>query len=142
MARGKRVTVSSDLELGADALQALADALRGDAHPVADPYAEAVLETARSAAGGHPTPQSRMAASGLTVSHGVISGAPGTIVQGAGGDPVSLGSILYGAEWGSNTYHQFPRARRSGYWLYPSANKDGPVSAADRALESLLERIT
>lgn len=142
MARGKRVTVGSNLELGADAIRALADALRGDAHEVADPYAAAVLDTAKAAAASHPTPQSRMAASGLTVAHGVISGAPGTIVQGAGGDPVSLGSILYGAEWGSNTYRQFSRARRGGYWLYPSANKSGPVSEADRALERILERVT
>ena len=92
---------SNNLERGAVVLAALLDALDGDAHALADPYAEAVLATARSAAGSRPTPQARMAASGLRADRGSVIAPSGSIVTGSGGRPASLAEIIGGAEWGS-----------------------------------------
>src|SRR5262245_23315613 len=92
----------------------------GDGSEVADPYTASVLSVAKAAAGGHPAPQSRMAASALSVSHATILIPEAAIVQGSGGDPVPLGAIFSGAEFGSNRYRQFPAATKRGYWLWPA----------------------
>jgi hypothetical protein len=134
--------VESNLERGAIVLAALLEALDGDAHALADPYAEAVLETARSAAGGHPTPQSRMAAAGLLADRGRVIAPPGSIVTGSGGRPVSLGEIVSGAEWGSSTYPQFAPRNTRGYWLGPAFDADSTLRAGDAALEEIVRNVT
>lgn len=134
--------VESNLEEGAVVLEALMDALDGDAHPLIDPYADAVLATARSAAGGHPTRQSRMAASGLVSDHGSIIAPGGAVVTGSGGRPASLAEIIGGAEYGSGTFRQFAARNARGYWLMPSFEADAPMRAADEALEKIVRSVS
>ena len=117
-------TETNNLDHGADVLAALLDELAGDAHALADPYAEAVLATARSSAGGHPTPQSRMAASGLRAERGRVVAPSGSTVSGSGGRSVSLSEIIAGAEWGSSTFGQFAPRNTRGYWLVPALDAD------------------
>jgi hypothetical protein len=122
-------------------IAALAERLSGDAHELADPYAEAVLAVARAAAGGHPTPQSRMAASGLRAERGSILSPPGVLVSGRGGHPVPLSAIVGSAEWGSGTYRQFAPRNVRGYWLIPSSESGEARSAGDRALAEILAAV-
>jgi hypothetical protein len=100
-----------------------------------------MVDAARAAAGGHPTPQARMAASGIRADHGSIVAPAGTIVQGSGGRPVSVAAIIGGAEWGSSTFRQFaPRSSR-GYWLMPAAESDEALTAGERALDEILAAV-
>jgi hypothetical protein len=130
-----------DLNLGADALAALMDKLDGGAHDLADPYAEAVLDAARSAASGRPTPQARMAASGLQADHGSILAPAGVLVSGRGGRPASLQDLILGAEFGSSTYAQFGPRNSRGYWLWPAADSGDAMDAADRAMDEILHSV-
>lgn len=132
----------SDLELGADALEELLDRLSGPAHDLADPYAEGVLEAARAAAASHPTPQSRMAASGLAADHGSIVSPAGSIVTGSGGRPARLVDLIGGAEWGSSAFRQFAPRNSRGYWLIPAADAETALDAGDRALVEILRKVT
>jgi hypothetical protein len=134
--------IANDLGRGGDAIDQILARLAGDALELADPYAEAVLETARSAAGSHPTPQSRMAASGLIAQRGAVIAPGGALVSGAGGRPASLAQIIAGAEYGSDTYTQFASRNPRGYWLFPAFDAASTVAAGDRALQAILESAT
>jgi hypothetical protein len=137
------VSAGHELERGSAALDELLRKLDDQQlAAIVDPYAEAVLEAARSAAGSHPTPQSRMGASGLVAQHGEIISPPGALVLGRGGRPALLEEIIAGAEWGSGTYRQFAPRNTRGYWLIPSTESDSAISAGDRALEAVLESVT
>jgi hypothetical protein len=99
------------------------------------PTAEAaarLLDESRRAAAGHPTPQSRMAASGLTVAAGEIIGHPSTTVHGTGGPATLGGGFGFGAISGGDRRHGLAAPRRGGYWLIPQA----------RAMGDYLEPIT
>lgn len=141
MSPGARLQVSSDLELGADAIAKLLSTLDREPLTLTDPYAAAVLGAAVRAAAGHPSPQSRMAASGLVAKRGEILSPPGAIVRGSGGRPVRLAEIIGGAEWGSDRFPQFaPRSSR-GYWLMPAAGSREAIDAADQALGDVLAKV-
>lgn len=109
-------------------------------HELADPYAEAVLETARGKAAGHPSPQARMAASGLEADRGTISSPPGRTVYGSGGS-APLEAIIGGAEFGSNRYRQFAPARRTGYFLMPATRSKPPREAGNRVLDEIVRKV-
>jgi hypothetical protein len=136
------VIESNDLDRGAVVLRGILEALDGEAHDLADPYAEAALETARAAAGGHPTPQARMAASGLVADHGSVIAPGGALVTGRGGRPASLSEIIGGAEFGSSTFAQFAPRNTRGYWLVPAFDADATLAAGDRALEEIVQSVT
>jgi hypothetical protein len=123
------------------ALQGLLDALDGEAHPLADPYMEAVLAAAQSAAGGHPTPQARMAASGLRADRGTLLAPAGALVTDSSGHAAPLGSIIAGAEWGSSTYTQFAGRNTRGYWLFPSFEAEPAITAGEKALQDVVSKV-
>lgn len=101
-----------------------------------------MLEAARAAAAGHPTPQSRMAASGLVSDHGSITSPAGSLVTGRGGRPARLVDIIGGAEWGSSGHRQFAPRNTRGYWLVPAADSEAALDAGDRALVEILRKVT
>jgi hypothetical protein len=125
----------------AASLHRLADALQAGDHELAQTYAEAVLEVAVKAAGLRPTPQARMAASGLTATEGAIVGEGGTSVSGRGGS-ASLDDLLPGAELGSALYPQFGPST-GGSWLAGTIDDPGagPQQAGEDWLAELLARI-
>lgn len=112
-----------DAASAARVLDRIAGELDDRRDDLADIYAADILERARTAAGGRPTPQARMAASGFTAERGAVSGAPGTVVHGRGGS-ATLADIGWGAERGSDLYPQFAPRREGGYWLGPAAEDD------------------
>jgi hypothetical protein len=111
-------------EQGARILHKLADLLtdQGEQAKLRRDYAFQVRKGAVSLAFGRPTPQARMAASGLRVKGGSVLGFPGTRVN-SGGRSIRLGGVSFGAEYGSNTHSQFGPRRESGYFLNPAAER-------------------
>lgn len=102
-----------------------------DDDAIAQAYAELVIVQARKRAAGHPTPQARMAATGIEARNGALYGAPGRIVFGRGG-AVALGEIVWGAEMGSSIYRQFGARHSRGAWLYPAGEDDRTVDLFER----------
>ena len=87
-------------------------------------YAFEVRKRAGILAGRRPTPQARMAASGLRVSKGgTVLGRPGARVTSSSGHTVRLGGIAFGAEFGSNVHSQFAPRNERGYFLNPAAEQ-------------------
>ncbi len=107
---------------------------------LAQAVATATLAAARRRASGRPTPQARMAASGLSVDDGVILGPSYAIVSGRGGS-TTLGNVLGGSEFGSTLYPQFG-PRRRGAWLTPAVDEaEGGVGPSAVAGEAILAEI-
>jgi hypothetical protein len=101
--------------------------------------AKRVLEQARRNAGGKPTPQARMVASGMMARNGTVIGFGSRRVFGSGSDGVKLGFLAYGSEFGSDTHRQFGRRNESGYWLHPAAEQNPAIDEAheDHADEAI-----
>jgi hypothetical protein len=100
--------------------------------------ARAILAKAKSNAARRPTPQARMVASGMVARRGVVIGFASRRVFGSGsGEPVKLGHLAYGSEFGSNTHRQFGPRRESGYWLHPAA--EGENRDIDEAEDDYLD---
>ncbi len=115
-----------DLNDGARAMETLRRELL-DTEKLRYEAARAVLDKAQRNARGRPTPQARMVASGMRVKRGTVIGFAGTRVFGAGSaQPVKLGVLAYGSEFGSNQHRQFGPRRESGYWLNPAAEGINP----------------
>ena len=120
-----------DLATGARILAAIGADFQGDA------LIEAVLPAAQAQAkryaGAHPTPQSRIAATGLVVRGLTLEVPPssGLAYEVAGG-----------SEYGSTLYRQFGPRRSSPAWLGRVAEGNDPaiVSAGDKALEEIMDR--
>lgn len=127
-------------DAAARALRGLSDALQ-DTDGLADAYVQSVLEQAVRRAGGHPTAQARMAASGMQVEQGAIVGDAGTTVSGRGGS-VALGEVLWGSDRGSSLYRQFG-PRQPGAWLTPTLVDPGaePIEVGERWLGELLRDV-
>lgn len=121
-----------DLRDGARAMDALARALL-DTKEAANRAAAGVLKKARQKASGRPTPQARMAASGMVVRGGSVIGFGSRRVFGRGNNGVKLGFIAYGAEFGSSANGRFGPRNEAGYWLHPAA--EGPNPDVDKAHE-------
>lgn len=127
----------------ARSIDRLADELDRPAE-LAQAIADAVLGQARRRAAGRPTPQARMAASGLIAARGSIIAPAGRIVRGRGGSPF-LGDVIGGAEFGSSIYPQFG-PRRSGAFLSPSTAEaekgEGPAMVAgEHWLDDLIDEV-
>lgn len=118
------------------AMDRLAAELEDRRDDLADTYARWTLERARTNAGGRPTPQARMAASGLEVGAGGVLGDPGTVVHGRGGS-ATLADVGGGSEFGSTIYPQFGPRQGRGAWLAPAVD-DAPEGARPEA-ERLLD---
>lgn len=115
-----------DLTDGVRALATLRSELN-KVESVRQTAARAVLDKARQNAGGRPTPQARMVASGMIARRGTVIGFGSRRVFGSGSpDGVRLGFLSYGAEFGSSTHRQFGARNESGYWLHPAAEGDNP----------------
>ena len=126
-----------DLDDGARALETLRRELL-DTTKVRQEAARAVLDKAQRNARSRPTPQARMVASGMRVRNGTVIGFAGTRVFGFGSaQPVKLGFLAFGSEFGSNQYRQFGPRRESGYWLNPAA--EGENAGIDEAHEDDLD---
>ena len=126
-----------DLNDGARAMETLRRELL-DTEKVRYEAARAVLEKAQRNARGRPTPQARMVASGMRVRNGTVIGFAGTRVFGFGStQPVKLGFLAFGSEFGSNQYRQFGPRNASGYWLNPAA--EGENAGIDEAHENDLD---
>jgi hypothetical protein len=86
------------------------------------------LESARSNAAAHPTPQSRLAAGGLV----------------ARGDTLTVThSLAGGSEYGSTIYRQFGPRRSTPAWFGKVAEESEPrgiVAAGDKALETVMDK--
>lgn len=112
-----------------------------DAQLVAEAYAAAVAAQAKRVAAGHPTPQSRMAASALVVHGSSLGISSVAVVTGRGGPPVLASRIAGGSEFGSSLYSQFgPRRRAPGSWLGAAAARpdSSTLGAAEQALDELV----
>jgi len=121
-------------------LDRLIDALTDD-DATAQAFAEIAVAEAKRRAAGHPTPQARMAATGIVARAGSITGSAGTTVSGRGGS-TSLGQVWMGAEFGSNRVAQFGPYRGRGAWLYPAATDDESVARLEREyIEPLIDRM-
>ena len=126
-----------DMDDGARALEALRRELLDADHVEAD-VARAILRTAQDLARRRPTPQARMVASGMVVRRGTVIGFASRRIIGSGStEPVKLGHLAFGSEFGSNTHRQFGPRRESGYWLHPAA--EGPNTDIDRAEDDYLD---
>ena len=91
-------------------------------------YADALVQEAISRAAARPTPQSRMAAEGLTAS--------GAEIRPAGG---SASEVFFGSEFGSDVYTQFQRNHDpQGYWFFPSADADSVLKTVDDELSEIV----
>lgn len=120
---------SVDAEEGARRLSEFGAALGDD--QTAASFAKAMLDAAVRNAASYPSPQSRMAASGLKLAGKVIAGEASTLVSSAGRS-VRLGDVLFGSEFGSMIYSQFgPRAER-GQWLFPAADEPETIEQVER----------
>lgn len=136
------VSVTTDPR-GQRALATLRDALL-NTKATRQNAAARVLKQARENAASRPTPQARMVASGMTARRGTVIGFGSRKVMGSGrSEPVKLGFLAYGSEFGSSTHRQFGPRRESGYWLNPAADSndldevleehvDGAIDAAIR----------
>lgn len=120
-------------------LDGLIDDLTDDER-TAQAFAEIVVQEAQRRAGGHPTPQARMAASGIAARNGHVYGAAGTIVTGRGGS-VPLGQIIFGAEFGSSVWTQFGPRQSRGAWLFPAGQDQKSVDRLeDEYVAPLIDR--
>jgi hypothetical protein len=129
------------LESAARKLAAVGRAMSDDDR-IAQAYAELALESARRLAAGRPTPQARMAASGIEARQGALYGAAGRIVFGRGG-PVPLGEIGWGAEMGSSLYPQFGPRHAQGAFLRPAGEDDDTVAEFERTwIDAEISRVT
>jgi len=113
--------------------------------PLRQTAARRVLEQARRNAGRRPTPQARMAASGMMARRGTVIGFGSRRVFGTGSpEGVKLGFISYGAEFGSSSTRQFGPRNEGGYWLHPAAEGDNPQldkaheDYADKAIDAAI----
>lgn len=112
-----------------------------DRDAVAQAYAEATVDQARRLAAGHPTPQARMAASGIEARDGKVYGSASAIVIGYPGGPVPLGEIAWGAEMGSSIYPAFGPRHSRGAWLYPAGDSDATVAQVeDTYVDAVLDK--
>jgi hypothetical protein len=109
-----------DPDRAARRLFGFADEL-GDMDAATHDAAGRLLAEAQRRAAGHPTPQARMAASGLQVAAGEIIGHPSSVVHGSGGSSVLGGGFGFGAISGGDRRHGLAAPRRGGYWLIPEA---------------------
>jgi hypothetical protein len=128
-----------DLDDGARAMEALRRAILDTKRLEAD-VAKGILSKAQSNARRRPTPQARMVASGMVARRGVVIGFASKRILGSGGEPVKLGHLAYGSEFGSNTHRQFGPRRESGYWLHPAAEE--PNREIDKAEDDYLDDAT
>lgn len=118
-----------DLKRGARVLNQIQNDLE-DTQGLAHSYAEAVLVQAVQNASARPTPQAAMAAEGASVQGDSIRFAGGTSAAVAGG-----------SEFGSDIYLQFKRPHNAkGYWLMPASESSEVKTAADRALDDIVEK--
>lgn len=108
------------LESAAAKLAAAGRAL-SDEDRVAQAFAELAVAQARRLAGGHPTPQSRLAATGAQARLGAIE-----VV----GYPQA--AIAWGSEFGSTIYRQFGPRHSRGSWLYPAGEDQATVDLFER----------
>ena len=127
-----------DLNDGARAMDVLRRELL-NTRAVEDEVGRAILKRAQRNAGGHPTPQARMAASGLIARRGTVIGFGSKRVFGSGSPGgVKLGLIQYGAEFGSSTHRQFGPRNEAGYFLHPAAEGHNPD--IDKAQEADVDK--
>ncbi len=94
-------------------------------------FAVSWLKEASVVANTYPTPQARMAASGLETRGSHMIGNANTMVQTAGRS-VPLGDVLFGAEFGSSVYTQFGPRQQHGYWLFRSADEQATMDDFER----------
>ena len=109
----------------------------GDDEATAQAFADLVVKAAKRRAQGRPTPQARMAATGIEARNGAVYGSASRIVSGRGGS-VPLGEIVWGAEMGSSTYRQFGPRASGGHWIFP-AGRDQAV--ADELSRTYVEQV-
>jgi hypothetical protein len=111
-----------------------------DRREAAQAYAEATVDQARKLAAGRPTPQARLAASGIEARDGAVYGGASRIVSGFGGS-VPLGEIAWGAEMCSSIYQQFGPRHSRGAWLYPAGDSDATVAQVENDwVDAILDR--
>ena len=109
-----------------------------DEDDVAQAWAEATVIEGRRRAAGRPTPQARMASTGVRALAGAIAGAG--IVSGRGGS-VPVGAIFWGSEFGSSIYRQFGPRHSRGSWLYPAGESDAVLDRVERLfVDPVLDR--
>lgn len=128
-----------DLADGVRALATLARELE-KTETLRQTAARRVLSQARRNAASKPTPQARMVASGMQARNGTVIGFGSRRVFGSGSDePVKLGFLAYGSEFGSSRHRQFGPRNESGYWLHPAADQNPAVDEAheDHADEAI-----
>lgn len=108
----------------------------GGKTPLIQAVMPAVENAARRNAATHPTPQSRIAATGLKV-----AGPKKTWLMVPRSSGLA-GALAGGSEWGGKRYRQFGPARSSPAWLGAVAEREDPAVAAalDRAIEDLMEQ--
>jgi hypothetical protein len=135
LAGTKAEVEATKLEEGRRRLRSLIREMGGKT-PLIVAVMPAVEAAARRNAGMHPTPQSRIAATGLKV-----AGPKRTwlMVPKSSGLAGALGG---GSEWGGRKYRQFGPPRGSPAWLGRVAEQEDPnvAQALDRAIESLMVR--
>ena len=120
-----------DLAYGGRAIRNLLDHLE-EPQDLAHLYALAVLTQAKRNAASRPTPQAPMAARNMNVEHA-------TIGPSAGGPAQEVG---IGSEFGSALYPQFQKPpNQQGYWLYPATWSVEALTAAEEALQDVLQQV-
>lgn len=117
-------------------LTAIGRALNDD-EATAQAFAELVVDAAKRRAAGRPTPQARMAATGIEARRGAVYGSSSRIVTGKGGS-TTLGAIAWGAEMGSTRFRQFGARHSGGTWIFPAGNDP---AVADRLSATYVEQI-
>jgi hypothetical protein len=110
-------------------LNGFAEALADD--ETAASFAGAMLAQAVRNAAGRPSPQAPMSAAGLEL-HGKTIAGPADALVSSAGRSVRLGDVLFGSEFGSDTFTQFgPRVER-GQWLFPAADDPATIERVER----------
>jgi hypothetical protein len=109
-------------------------------HPkLATAYAGEVVNAARTLAAPHPSPQARLAASGLMTRGGRIF-LRSRWATDSHGRRARLGAIMSGAEFGSSRTVMFGPPS-SGHFIRPALEATGPLRAANAVLQDELEAI-
>ena len=93
-------------------------------------FATAWIKEAKTVANTGPSPQARMAASGIQVSGAHVVGPANALVsRSSSPGSVPLGDILFGSEFGSSIYPQFGGRTTTGNWLFKSADSPNVMAA-------------
>ena len=120
-------------------IEALHDALeRGQ--EIRESFAARMVAEAVQRAARRPSPQARMASSGIEARGPAIHGPSESLVRSTRGRLVRLGDVLGGSEFGSSEYVQFGPRSGGGKWLWPAADDPAVLAAVEsEAIDPLLE---